>query len=302
VSVKGRVFGLPQGAKNVFIGAQRNSALGDDWQSGATVKADATFTLWRLDPGKYTLVTTLFGQGTEPLQSAPVEIEVNGVNLDNIELRMIPAFDIPVQLQFEDEQARQSPQLPAPPGRAQSPQPPRRFSLRPVGKPGMFGMPVEIAADDSLTLEKVQPGTYRVALSWAPAYVNSIRVGSIETEGDILDVRNGLAGPVAMVISSNTCQVTGTVNDSSGPVAGVRVALVQPAEGRQSNPHIVTTAAGGTYTIAGVVPGQYKLLVADDEILASIQHGLGIEDYQDIAESLDLQAGDKIVKDLTQRK
>jgi hypothetical protein len=44
--------------------------------------------------------------------------------------------------------------------------------------------------------------------------VKSIRVGSIETEVDTLDLRNGPVGPVTVLVSSKACEVSGTVSDS----------------------------------------------------------------------------------------
>jgi Carboxypeptidase regulatory-like domain len=299
VGVSGKVIGLPAGAKNVAISAQRTSVADQTWQSAATMKANGSFTFWNLDPGKYTLVATVYSQVPQNrLQSAPVEIEVAGVNLEHIELRMMPPFDIPVQLRFEDEQARQPAQLPG----AQRPQQPRSIRLRPILGDRGFIAPGDIGPDDSLTLERVGPEIYHVVLSWRPAYVKSIRVGSVETQGDILDVRSGLTGPVTVLVSSNTCEVHGTVTDSSGPIAGVQVALLQPEAAGNLNLHLGKTDASGAYSISGVPPGKYKLLAPGDDTLRAIERGQGIEDSEDTAESLDLQAGDKIAKDLKQGK
>jgi hypothetical protein len=302
VSVSGKISGLPPGAKNGSIDVQRTSGMGGSSQSGSIVKPDGTFAIWRLDPGKYSLVAAIWGQdGRNRLQSAPVEIEVAGVNLEHIDMRMIPPFDIPVQLHFEDDQARQVPQLPAQPGQPLPPAPTRRVSLGPlIG--AQMPMFADIEAGDSATLEKAQPGLYHLAISWRPAYVKSIRIGSVETEGDTLDVRNGPVGPVTVVVSSNACGVTGTVSGSQETAPGVQVALVRPMEYGRPDLNLVTTAADGTYKFAGVPPGKYKLLVVEDDALSAILRGQGMEDYEDIAESLELHAGDTIAKDLKQRK
>jgi hypothetical protein len=303
VSVSGEVSGLPPGAKNVSIEVQRTSGMGDSSQSGWIVKPDGTYAIWRLDPGKYTLVAAISGQdGRNRLQSAPVEIEVGGVNLEHIDMRMIPPFDIPVQIHFEDDQARQVPQPPAQPGQPPRPAPMRGVSLEPLVGAHMSALTAEIEAGDSATLEKVQPGLYHLAISWRPAYVKSIRIGSVETEGEVLDVRNGSVGPVTVLVSSNACEVSGTVIGPQDPASGVQVALVQPMENGRPDLNIVTTGADGAYKFTGVRPGKYKLLVVDDDALAVILRGQGMEDYEDIAESLDLSAGDKIAKDLKQRR
>ena len=303
VNVSGKVSGLPPGARNVSVDVQRISGMGDSSQSGSVVKPDGTFAIWRVDPGEYILVAAIWGQsGQNRLQSAPVEIEVAGVNLEHIDMRMIPPFDVPVQIHFEDDQARQVPQPPPQPGQPPRPAPIRRVSLQPLMGARMSQLNAEIEAGDSATLEKVQPGLYRLAISWRPAYVKSIRIGSVETEGDTLDVRNGPVGPVTMVVSSNGCEVSGTVSDSQAPAPGVQVALVRPMENGRPDLNLATTAADGTYKFAGVAPGKYNLLVVDGDSLGVILRGQSMEDYKDVAESLDLHAGDKIAKDLIQRK
>jgi hypothetical protein len=178
----------------------------------------------------------------------------------------------------------------------------RSISLEVVKGAGMPPLNADIEAGDTVTLEKVQPGLYHLAISWRPAYVKSIRIGSAETEGDTLDVRNGPVGPVTVVVSSNTCEVSGTVSGSQNPAPRLQVALVQPEEGGHPDLNIVSTGADGTYKFAGVPPGKYKLLVVEDDALSVILRGQGLEDYQDIAESLELHAGDKIAKDLKQRR
>jgi hypothetical protein len=291
VSVSGRVFGLPPGA-NLAIRAE-----GDGSRAVSTVKPDGTFVFWRLDPGKYKLFAALRSVGPQSiLQSSPVEFEVAGVNLEHVDVRMLPLIDIPMQLHFEDDVA-------GPPAQPARPAPRRSITLSPAATgPTLFDpSPADIGSDDTVIVEKVPPELYHVAIIGRPAvYVKSVRVGSVETEGDILDVRNGLAGLVAVTIGSNTCQVHGTVSDRSGPAAGARV-LLQPAEKIGAHGYLAKAAADGTYMIPDVTPGRYKLLVVDDDALAAFQRGLDLEDYQD-AESLDLQPGDKITKDLTQRK
>jgi hypothetical protein len=297
VTVSGKIVGLPAGSKGAFI--QATSPDGNGAQQGASAKADGSFEMWRLDPGKYTLVASVMGQSPQTrLQSAPLDIEVANANLEHLELRMIPAFDISGQMRFEDDQARQPQPPPSRPGQ-QPPAvpgqlPPRRLQLReePTGQ----YLNADIAADDSFTLERVQPGRHHVAITWASGFVKSVRVGSTETEGDILDVRNGPAGPVTVLVSSNFCEVSGTVSDSKGPVTGGSVVLA-PAEGVPSF-HIAPVDANGNYREAGIAPGKYRLLAVEDPSAVMANRGAGLDDYEDSIENLDLRAGDKISKDL----
>ncbi|MGD0872633.1 MAG: carboxypeptidase-like regulatory domain-containing protein [Bryobacteraceae bacterium] len=304
LSVSGKVSGMPGGNTHTDIEVTRE---GENGYSGpqSTVKADGSFTISPFDPGKYTLAA--IGYSPNPLhnlRSAPVEIELAGASLEHIELRMIPPFEVPGQMRFDDDQSRLPLPRPARQGQPQStqpPVPPRQIHLQAVT--GFMGneLAAEIGADDSFTLENVLPGRFHVLLSWAPAYVRSVRIGSTETEGDILDVRNGPAGPVTIAVSSLTCRISGTVTDSSGPAADTRVVLV-PEAGSGRSFQSASVKADGTYLFIALAPGKYKLAAtAGDFNPNRYEPGLALEDYEDVAESIDLRPGDKITKDLKRK-
>jgi len=217
---------------------------------------------------------------------------------------MIPPFEVPGQMRFDDDRSRLPPQRLARQGRAQStqpPVPPRQIHLKAVT--GFWGgaLAAPIGADDSFTLENVLPGRFHVLLSWGPAYVRSVRIGSTETEGDILDVRNGPAGPITIAVSSLMCQVSGTVNDSNGPAANTRVVLV-PEAGSGRSLQSASVKADGTYLFIALPPGKYTLAATDGDFNPNrYEPGAALEDYEDVAETIDLRPGDKITKDLKRK-
>ena len=188
VLVSGKVDGVPAGAKNVAVMAQAAQ------QQSAMVKPDGSFSLWRLDPGKYTLQAMHWG-GQNQLMSAPVEIEVAATNLEHIELRMIPPFDIAGQLRFDDEQAREGPKPPKRRDGTDAPAPqPQPHMVRLISQNQFAGgNGAKAEADDSFTLKEVQPGRYRVEVEGVSGYVQSLRVGDTDVAGDILDVAERLA-------------------------------------------------------------------------------------------------------------
>jgi hypothetical protein len=304
LSVSGKVSGMPGGNMRTGIEVTR---VGENGSSRAEtiVKPDGSFTISPMDPGKYTLAAVSYGQSPlHNLRSAPLEIELAGASLEHIELRMIPPFEVPGQMRFDDDRSRLPTQRLSRQGQppaAQPPVPPRQIHLQAVT--GFMGneLAAEIGADDSFTLENVLPGRFHVLLSWGPAYVRSVRIGSTETEGDILDVRNGPAGPVTIAVSSLMCQVAGTVSDSSGPPANTRVVLVPEASsgrGFQS----ARVKADGTYVFIALAPGKYTLAATDGDFNPNrYEPGAALEDYEDVAESIDLRPGDKITKDLKRK-
>jgi hypothetical protein len=293
VQVSGKVTGLPAGAKNVMVNTFPSG-------QGGGVKPDGTFSLWRLDPGKYTLQAQNWAGGQSRLMSSPLEIEVTTADLDHLELRIVPAFEIAGQLRFEDEQAREAPKPPTRRDGTSPPAPPpqpRRIQLRSLNRYNGMGAQAVAAADDSFALENVQPVRYRVTVTGVSGYVKSIRAGETETDGEMLDVRNGSPGPVTVTLSSNFCEVSGTVSDSDGPVKDAPVALVPVDD--PSDSRIVSSDANGTYKFR-VAPGKYKLAAVDEDAMTWGFQGPELDDYQ--PETIDLSAGDKIAKDLLHRK
>ena len=304
LSVTGKVDGMPGGKARANLMVMREGEQGAS-SANAMVKQDGSFKISPIDPGKYTITALVYGPSPQHnLQSPPVEIEVAGANVEHIELRLIPPFDVSGQVRFDDEAARTPPQRPAQPGQAASTRqqmPPRQINLQPgAGFMGNGGLSAAIGADDSFTLESVVPGRYHVSLSWGPAYVSAVRVGETVTEGDVLDVRNGPAGAVTLTVSSATCQISGTVNDSSGPVANAHVILV-PQAGEVMFTRSTSAKPDGTYTFTGLRPGKYQLAAVDEGFYPNGRSDNALEDYEDVAARIELRAGDKLTQDLKRK-
>jgi Carboxypeptidase regulatory-like domain len=155
----------------------------------------------------------------------------------------------------------------------------------------------QVSADDSFTLEKVQPARYRVRVSGVSGYVKSVRTSDTEVDGDFLDVRSGSRGPVTFTLSSNYCEISGTVSDSNGPPADATVVLVRPED--PTNTRIAHSDPTGAYKFR-VEPGKYRLALVDKEAIVWGVQGIDLDDYQ--PEELELHAGDKLNKDLVQHK
>ncbi len=305
VTLSGKVLDGPAGGK-ILVRAMASAAAGGVVQQANNVKADGSFQIWQLDPGKYTVVamSSPSGGGSQQgLQSVPVEIDVAGADIRNIELRMIQPFDLTARLGFEDAKARERPAIQTPRGQGQQPPAPRRMILRPEGQtfinsPSMF-QSVEIGDDDSFTLERLQPGRYRLNSTWGP-YIKSVRVAGRETEGDILDLRNGPAGDVTITVASVTGEVSGVVTDSIGPAAGVRVVLIGEGSGGRL-PVATMSAADGAYKFAAVPPGKYRMIAGDPEIVNQFRPGMDTDELADITENIQVYAGDKLTKALKKR-
>jgi hypothetical protein len=290
VQVSGKVTGIPPGMKGVMVNAAPSG-------TGAMVKPDGTFVMWRIDPGKYTLRAQHFG-GAQ-LMSAPMEIEVTTANVEHLELRMMAPFEVTGQLRFDDEQARQTPKPPTRPDGTAAPAPPpqpRRVELRSLQRDAnqLQGL---VAVDDTFALARVPPDRYRAVLNWGSGYVKSVRAGNTGTDGDIVDLRNGAAGPVTLTVSSNFSEISGTVSDSNGPASEATVVIASAQDGADFR--VTHSDTKGAYKFQ-VGPGKYKLAVFGKGDTSGPMVWADLDDDQ--TETVELSAGDKVAKDLVLRK
>jgi hypothetical protein len=299
VRVSGTVPGLPPGTQNAQIEVRK----GRNTLSRANVKADGTFEIWKLTPGKYTIDAVWNPANGTHMQSSSADIEVSDANVDHVILNVIPPMDFSGHVEYDDEQAR-PPQPTAPPpqrsGNPQMPQrtPPRRIMIEPVD--GFMSQSPDLSADDSFHLSGLAPGRYRVSLSWG--YVKSMRIGSTQADGAVLDLRQGAPGTsLTLVLSSAMGSVTGTVSDDRGPLATAMVALVPEDWDGMGQPRRASTKPDGAYQMANIAPGKYRI-VAVDEADRNLLTYPNLVDLMDTMESIEIHANDKLTKDLKRVK
>jgi protocatechuate 3,4-dioxygenase beta subunit len=303
VGVSGTVAGMPRGAERMMIEMRQGWSV----RGGGAVKEDGTFQIWRLDPGKYTITGTWNSNG-QRMRTAPVEIEVAQANIEHIELRVIPPSDIAGHVEFEDEKAKQPPQPPQ--GRLQTNQQTSQQTIPPKPPPlrlnvsdasgGPSPQPVMVGEDGSFRLEGLPPGRYRLIPAWGAVYVKSMRLGQTAIDGNLLDLTNGSAGAaLSVLVSSATGEISGTVSDDKGPVAGVRVALLQADAEGFTFPRLAATGEDGSYRLTGIAPGKYKLAAGGETDFQTLQ-ALEPDDDSPV-ELVEVHAADKLTRDLKQR-
>jgi hypothetical protein len=270
---------------------------------GHLAKLDGTFELWRLDPGTYTLAAQQ-SSGEQTLQTAPVEIEVAGSNIDRVELRAVPPFDVSGVVQYEDEQAKPQPPQPQSQSQPQQTRSPRagppHLMLTTINT-RMFGgsrQNVSIETDGSFSLRQLAPGSYRVELSWNTAYVKSLQLGPVQMPGRTLDLRSGSGGAqITVIVSSAVAEVSGVVRNADDPAPGKFVVLAaDPSDG--GRPYFANSAPDGSYRMANVAPGKYKLALVD-RLDQAVMSGR-LDDSEDPLE-ITISPGDKLTKDLKVR-
>jgi protocatechuate 3,4-dioxygenase beta subunit len=103
VKVSGKVVGIPSGAKQASVqitGDEPDSNLRD-----FRTAPDGTFVFWGLDPGQHSARAYLQVSGSQ-LLSPEVHLEVASSDVEHIELRLAPPFEIAGRIQFEDDAAK----------------------------------------------------------------------------------------------------------------------------------------------------------------------------------------------------
>ncbi len=125
---------------------------------------------------------------------------------------------------------------------------------------------VQLAEDGSFALQAINPERYRIMLNPMPAgyYIKSARAGTVDALETGLDLTQGAAGPLDIVLSPNGGSISGVVRDDRDqPVSPAIVALIpdSPVRRTQSQWYQQTAAeASGTYSFNGLTPGDYRLV------------------------------------------
>jgi hypothetical protein len=292
--VAGKLTGIPPGAENIFVSLQPQG-------SGARAKADGVFEIWRVDPGKYWVAAAANMAGKQ-YASAPVVVEMMQSDVENLTLDLLPVGDLAGQVIYEDEDAAPRPPSPSA-AEAQGSSKPAGAPKRRVVLTGVQGLNSnstnDMQEDGSFTLQHVSPGKYRVQVTPGGIYVKSITLGPANFDGGTLDLSAGAtAAPLVLHVASARGAVNGVVRDEKGPVRDVRVVIAEQSAERGLTQQ-TRSKEDGSYSLAGLAPGKYRLFLAEDNEMSQIQ--LSLEQYDDVAEKIEITDREIVVKDLKRK-
>jgi hypothetical protein len=287
VRVSGKVVDMPRGVAQAYATLGSHSMGGG---AGNPIKPDGTFQFWGVDPGKYWLSAGWGGRTASPVSTETVQIEVAGSNVDNIELRVLPALNLAGRL------LRETADAPRPNEQA-------RVSLREIGFASNAGDPEPVAPDDTFKLTNVAVGKYFVSISRDNVYVKSIRLGTTEFDGDVLDLSGAPgAADLTLVLSNAVSSISGTAHDGKGNPAE---ALVILARDRGEETLVVSRStdaqANGAYSFPNIAPGNYKVIALPREDVDIVRDPFGLAAYDDLMESVEVAPGSKVSMDIERR-
>jgi Carboxypeptidase regulatory-like domain len=267
VRVSGTVTGVPAELDGRIWWTQHGV---NERSAAGFADAGGAFTVWRLPRGRIALSAQAQGEGVN-VYSGPVELEIGNENIEGIELRLVPNFDVAGEVKDWSGKGGKVHLI-------------GLFHLKGQDHVG------ELGAKGEFTVKGLLPDRYRVRVEGAPAnsYIDRIQLGPMEQAGRIVDLRNGTGGAaVAIRLAADGAAVNGVVRDSAGVMEGAVVML------RSDDTEMTTrSAADGSYSFTGVPPGKFRIAAVREDVPL---RGMPGEDEMEVVEA---GAGDRISKDL----
>lgn len=289
VRVSGTIAGIPEGHRSVRV--EVSSASGAT--TGSIVRPNGSFEIWRLARGKYTITGVSVSTAGEERRTPRVDIEVDSADVEGLVLTLVPLINVMGRIE-EDGSAPAGQRFPQA-GAAQAP--PQDLTLTLAGNPNRLAGRASIGADKMFTLTGIPPDRYRANLMLPRGYVKSIKIGSVETAGSVLDLRQASGdAEVTITIGYETGEVAGTVR-SDGEL-GPMVVIVMPESDDFRPLRTMSVDRDGSFVLRSLPPGKYRLLAIDPNEMNGPYRTPDMQEYEDFLETVELRAGEKTTKDL----
>lgn len=204
-------------------------------------------------PGSYTISANV-GSGYDTRHAGRF-VQAGEVPVENVTLTLTDGLEIPGTVTVDGDEQIDLPSLRV------------RLSTPWVISAGDGPSPRVSQPDEegNFKIAGVNPNRYIAAVNSLPDgwYIKSLRMGMEDVLEGGIDLVNGGAAPLQIVLSAKGSAIAGTVSNSKGaPAAAAIVALVPQEPGRQGKApfyrSLYTDLSGG-FRMKGVPPGEYKL-------------------------------------------
>lgn len=242
------------------------------------VKGDGTFEVAGVTPGAYKLVVSSFGAGRPRIVSS-MKLNVGNQNVENVVLAPMPTANLQGVVKVEGDASLVN-----------------LKQVRITMQSEMGGVPsVEVAENGTFTLKDLSNEVYRLTVGQqANAYLKSIKLGGQEIKDTGLDLTNGAAGNLEVVLSTKIAKVTGTVEKqkSEDGAGSVVVARVMPDSSLEYQNLTARADDSGTFSIANLPPGEYKLFAFEEVDTAVASDPEFLKKFEDRAASVKIGEGD----------
>ncbi|HLX45230.1 MAG TPA: carboxypeptidase-like regulatory domain-containing protein [Bryobacteraceae bacterium] len=211
-----------------------------------------TFDFPQVFPGSYLLIAFTNGEPAGRVGGMQ-KIDVKDQPVEMV-LNLRPGMNIEGTVQFEGPPpVNSSPN--APPSR-----PSPTIQLNPEYQIGFPGAGVQVKDDGSFVLESVLPGLWRLRVLSPNGFLKSAWMGTTELTNGLVDLTGGTAGPLKLIVSTNTATIGGT-----GPPG--QLIFAQEIDESFPFPNIrsMSTDPGGQFKFSNLAPGKYRIVAAELE-------------------------------------
>ncbi|HEX8816138.1 MAG TPA: carboxypeptidase regulatory-like domain-containing protein [Terriglobales bacterium] len=153
-----------------------------------------------------------------------------------------------------------------------------------------------VRSDGSFIFYDVPEGSYRISFSAVPpgTYIKSSTSGGAVEDTSISVPRAQSVTALDFSLNPNAASITGAALSDEQPAPGV-VVLVVPSADRRSIYHFykrVVTDSQGKFSIAGLIPGDYKLFAFDDMRRGAMMDPDFLAEFETAGKDVTLKEGD----------
>jgi hypothetical protein len=132
------------------------------------------------------------------------------------------------------------------------------LQLMPQGQMFLPGSQTQVSDDGTFTMKGVLPAPWRLHGNVPFGFVKAVWIGSTDVTNVPMDLSGGAAGPLKVVVSTNTATIRG-----SAPAGQMVMAQRIDQDMRFQGNMAATTDQNGQYTFGGLAPGKYRLMLTD---------------------------------------
>jgi hypothetical protein len=290
--VSGNVVGYGNGQPVAGEGVKLRRTLSNGIVPGPeeTSRTDAggNFDFDKVLPGEYVISVVISLPGFHTLSDTQ-SITVNERPISGIRIVPRPYPSINGQLVFESNDSPEA----------------RRPSLRftnIVSEPRREEYDAGVDGDGTFQLSNVAPGIYRISLTGLSddSFIHSATNGNQDILGHGLDVSDGSADDVRIVVGSNGGTVEGVVNiETDRPASSAAVVLLPNQRDRVGLFRTATSDQSGHFTIRGISPGLYRALAFTDLEPNIYFDPVFTEKFETKSQAVTIEEGGRVTLSLT---
>lgn len=159
--------------------------------------------------------------------------------------------------------------------------------------------------DGTFTIPNVADGRFRIEVSGLPAnvYLTSARYGGMEIMDSGIDIYGGAQGSLALYLGGpgSVGAIEGVVKTREDQPAGNSIVMIVPAPNRRENPaafRTVITDQLGSFSVPGLLPGEYTLLAFEDVDADAFQNPELLRDFESSGIKVIVERGSRKVLEI----